>query len=119
MDWNVKVITEDNYVKEVVVKDYIYPDDAVRAALSQTGAKEVISYSSVVNEVNNSSSNSSNVEYSQGLGQFGPQYNNTDQLQIILLMIVGIIVFSFVPPLAILIAIAFFIKIIKVNLRGQ
>lgn len=119
MDWNVKVVTEDNYVKDVVVEDYIYPDDAVRAALSQTGAKTFISYSSVVDKTDTSSSNFSNVEYIQELGQFGPQYNNTDQLQLILLMILGIITFAFIPPLAILIAIAFFYKVIKVNLRSK
>jgi hypothetical protein len=43
-DWKVKIRTDTGYIKDVVVHDYNYPQDAVDAALSQTGASDYVSY---------------------------------------------------------------------------
>lgn len=42
MDWYVQVQTQDGQLRTVMVYDYNYPSDAKRAALSQTGARQVI-----------------------------------------------------------------------------
>lgn len=46
-DWVVKVVTQNNQVKDVRITDCIYPMDAVEAAMSQTAAKSMISCSPV------------------------------------------------------------------------
>lgn len=43
MDWRVKLVTNKNQIKDVVVEDYVYPSDAKDAALAQTDGKYVIS----------------------------------------------------------------------------
>lgn len=43
MDWKVKVITKNDYMKDVIVYDYPYPSDATDAAMAQTDAKSFIS----------------------------------------------------------------------------
>lgn len=41
-NWRVTVQTDSSQIKEVFVEDYIQPNDAARAALSQTGAEKVL-----------------------------------------------------------------------------
>jgi hypothetical protein len=65
MDWKVKVVTSSNQVKDIVVYDYTYPSDAVKAAMSQTNAKSVISYSPFV-ENKTSSQRDNESEISDG-----------------------------------------------------
>jgi hypothetical protein len=120
MNWTVKVKTKTGYIKDVEVKDYVYPDDAIRAALSQTGSTEYISYSpsSTQDQNYNSSRLGSDSDYASPI-VFGPQYSFADQIQLSLMMVGGILIFAFVPPLAILVVVALVIKLVKVNLRNN
>lgn len=115
-DWIVKVQTQTGYVKEVLVSDYIYPQDAVEAALAQTGAKSMISYKPASDNQDNSNSSGylGNSNQSPSF-EFGPKYSSADKLQTIGIMLGGLIVFALFPPLAIVAAIVLFIKLYKVN----
>lgn len=56
-DWVVKVVTQNNQTKDIRINDCIYPDDAVRAAMSQTAAKTMISYSPIFDKQEQITSN--------------------------------------------------------------
>jgi len=117
MDWKVKVMTRTGYVKDVKVYDYINPQDAVKAALSQTDSTQFITVEHIPDETYSSTYSQSNVEYSRP-GSWGSQYNELDKLQLTLLML-GMIVFAVFPPISILLAIVFVVKVITANLRNK
>jgi hypothetical protein len=50
MDWDVQIVTKQNQIKTVRVTDYIYPTDAINAAIAQTDAVRVVNYSLVNKE---------------------------------------------------------------------
>jgi hypothetical protein len=117
-NWIVKVKTQTGYVKDVLVEDYIYPKDAVEAALAQTGAEMMISYKPApVDKEPLGYSPTSNVGSSNQSSnfEFGPKFSSADKLQTIGIMVGGLIVFVLFPPLAIVAAIVFFVKLYKVN----
>lgn len=64
-DWEVKVITHNNQVKDVRVNDCIYPDDAVRAAISQTAGKQMISCQAVYDQKSYSSLDTTETFYDE------------------------------------------------------
>lgn len=88
-NWRVTVQTDSSQIKEVFVEDYIQPDDAARAALSQTGAAEVLyvipdySYESKSSSGTSSSTYNTNVSYDSDL----------NMLEGFLLMFAGICIF--------------------------
>lgn len=52
-DWVVSVQTKSGYIKQVIVYDYNFPDDAVDAALAQTGGVRTLGYSAYYPSTNN------------------------------------------------------------------
>jgi hypothetical protein len=56
------VITQSNQIKTVKMNNYVYPSDAVDAAVAQTKAKRVIWYKPVCETVNYSNSYTENYE---------------------------------------------------------
>jgi hypothetical protein len=52
MDWNVRVVTKHNQIKDVKVYDYIYPSDAESAAIAQTDAIRVITSNPIFEDSN-------------------------------------------------------------------
>ena len=73
MDWIVQVKTKSGYIKDVKVFDYNYPNDAVEAALAQTGATEYINFHSVSNDSKSETSSSDNIIYTTSSGGSPPK----------------------------------------------
>lgn len=88
-NWIVTVQTDSSQIKEVFVEDYIQPDDAARAALSQTGAAEVLYVMPDYSYESKSSSGTSSSSYQTNVG-YGSDLN---MLEGFLLMFAGICIF--------------------------
>lgn len=115
-DWNVRVETETGYVKDVQVKDYIYMDDAVNAALSQTGAKTFISAYNLPDSSDVSQNSSNQIRVERHSTSWGPRYTRKDKMQIYALYAFGVLAFLVVPPLAIVVGVLVLIKAIWVSI---
>jgi hypothetical protein len=49
MDWKVNVVLPSGQVTTVTVCGYLFPEDAKAAAKAQTGAKEILNFSTITN----------------------------------------------------------------------
>jgi hypothetical protein len=95
MDWNVKVVTQSNQIKDVKVFDYIYPSDAVDAAVAQTDAKSVITCNPITNDIEyNSNSNNYYISDSSS----GIDWDNNQFFQYFVVTLIPSVILWLVSP---------------------
>lgn len=105
MNWTVKIITKDDYMKDVIVHDYPYSSDAIRAAMAQTNAKSFISCNPHLTTDDYSNKSSSSQENNFVVS--GEEISTMNGFEGVLLIACALTIF-FAPALsAILLCIAF------------
>lgn len=96
-DWKVKVQTDNSYVKEVIVYDYISPQDAVDSALAQTGAS---SYITCVPYYGNSYSDATNRNYESNRNRQSVSSNPNTELEFVFWVTLGMLFVMISIPIA-------------------
>jgi hypothetical protein len=112
MDWIVKIKTQSGYVKDVIVYDYNYPQDAVDAALAQTGAKSYVNYSPYFKSNSTQDTSSSNSSYNYTIRSSG---SSSKDLEFIFWLCLGLITVIVFPPLGVVI---FGVMVVRLNKKN-